>query len=69
MFKWAVFFLVISLIAGAVGFTGISVMARRISIVLFALFFLAFLAPIAFAWMVGEAISTSAVMLALTTFA
>ncbi len=69
MFKWAVFFLVVSLIAGAVGFTGISVVARRIAIVLFALFFLAFLALVALAWMVGEAISSSSLMLALSAFA
>ncbi len=69
MFKWAVFFLVISLIAGAVGFTGISTVARRISIVLFALFFLAFLALVAFAWMVGEAISSSSLFLVASAFA
>ncbi len=69
MFKWAVFFLVISLIAGAIGFTGISVVARRISMVLFALFFLAFLALLAFAWIIGEAISTNRVMLAIGAFA
>lgn len=69
MFKWAVFFLVISLIAGAVGFTGISVVAKRISIVLFALFFLAFLALLGFAWIVGEAIGTNRVMLLMGVFA
>jgi uncharacterized membrane protein YtjA (UPF0391 family) len=68
MFKWAVFFLVISLIAGAVGFTGISAIAKRISLVLFALFFLAFLALLGFAWIVGEAISTNRVMFAITAF-
>ncbi|MET0867599.1 MAG: DUF1328 family protein [Pseudorhodoplanes sp.] len=69
MFKWAVFFLVISLIAGAIGFTGVSVIARRISIVLFALFFLAFLALLGFAWIIGEVISNNRVMLLISAFA
>lgn len=57
MFKFAVIFLIISLVAGAVGLTNISVVAKRISMVLFALFFLGFLALLGFAWMVGELIS------------
>jgi uncharacterized membrane protein YtjA (UPF0391 family) len=36
MFKYAVIFLIISLIAGALGFTNASVIAKRISLVLFA---------------------------------
>ena len=62
MFKYAVFFLVISLIAGAVGMTNVSAVAKRISMVLFALFFLGFLALLGFAWMVGEAISHAHLM-------
>jgi uncharacterized membrane protein YtjA (UPF0391 family) len=57
MFKYAIIFLIISLIAGALGFTNASVIAKRISMVLFALFFLLFLAVLGFAWMVGEAIA------------
>jgi uncharacterized membrane protein YtjA (UPF0391 family) len=68
MFKWAVIFLIVSLIAGAVGFTGVSAVAKRISMVLFALFFLAFVALLIFAWVVGEAISTPRVMLLISSF-
>jgi uncharacterized membrane protein YtjA (UPF0391 family) len=46
MFKYAVFFLVLSLIAGALGLTNVSRVAKRISLVLFALLFLVFLALI-----------------------
>jgi uncharacterized membrane protein YtjA (UPF0391 family) len=56
VFKYAVIFLVISLLAGAVGLTNISTIARRISMVLFALFFLIFLALIGLALLVGEAL-------------
>jgi len=38
MFKFAIIFLVISLIAGALGLTNVSRVAKRISLVLFALF-------------------------------
>ncbi|HEY0568863.1 MAG TPA: DUF1328 family protein [Xanthobacteraceae bacterium] len=56
MLKFALVCLVISLVAGALGFTNVSRIAKRISIALFVLFFLAFLALIGFAVMVGEAI-------------
>jgi uncharacterized membrane protein YtjA (UPF0391 family) len=56
MFKWAVFFLVISLVAGAAGLTNISVFAKRISMILFALFFVTFLVLLGFAWIVAQAI-------------
>lgn len=55
MFKWAVIFLIISLIAGGIGLTGISAFARRIAMVLFALFFLGFLALLGFAFLIGSA--------------
>lgn len=55
MFRYAVIFLVISLIAGGVGLSNISQFAKRISMVLFALFFLGFLAMLGFAYLVGEA--------------
>lgn len=38
MLKYAVIFLIISIIAGALGFMNISALARRISLVLFGLF-------------------------------
>ena len=55
MFKWAVLFLVISLIAGGIGLTGISTFAKRIAMVLCALFFLGFLALLGFAYLLGSA--------------
>ncbi|MGE3149409.1 MAG: DUF1328 domain-containing protein [Pseudorhodoplanes sp.] len=56
MFKWAVIFLIISLIAGAVGLTGVSQFAKRVSMILFAIFFAIFLALLGFAWLVLGAI-------------
>ena len=41
MFRWAVICLIISLIAGGLGLTNISVFAKRLSMIFFALFFLA----------------------------
>lgn len=69
MLKWAILFLILSMIAGAIGFTNVSVIAKRISMVLFALLFLGFLALLAFAWVIGEAISTNRVLLLITSFA
>lgn len=60
MFKFAFVFLIISLIAGGVGLTGISGIARRISFVLFALCFLGFLALLGFAYLLGEAFNAGA---------
>jgi uncharacterized membrane protein YtjA (UPF0391 family) len=57
MFKYAVVFLIISLIAGAVGMSGLSQLARRISLALFALFFVLFLAAVGFALLVERAIN------------
>jgi uncharacterized membrane protein YtjA (UPF0391 family) len=56
MFKWAVIFLIIALVAGALGLTNLSALAKRISMILFALFFL--LAAIVFgiAFLVGDAL-------------
>ena len=42
MFKYAVIFLIVSLIAGALGLTNVSQVAKRVSMVLFAMFFLVF---------------------------
>jgi len=55
MFKYALLFFIFSLVAGAVGLTNISTFARRISIAMFALFFLGFLALLGFAYLLGEA--------------
>jgi uncharacterized membrane protein YtjA (UPF0391 family) len=43
MLKWAIIFLLISLAAGALGFTNLSAGAAKISKVLFAVFFAIFL--------------------------
>jgi uncharacterized membrane protein YtjA (UPF0391 family) len=56
MFRWAVICLVISLIAGGLGLTGVSLFARRLSLILFALFFLGFLALVGFAYLVSSAV-------------
>jgi uncharacterized membrane protein YtjA (UPF0391 family) len=56
MLRWAVICLVISLIAGALGLTGVSVVAKRLSLIFFALFFLGFLAPVGFAYLVSSAV-------------
>jgi uncharacterized membrane protein YtjA (UPF0391 family) len=55
MFNYAVICLVISLIAGAIGMTNVSAIAKRLSMILFALFFLGFLALLAFAYLLGAA--------------
>lgn len=68
MLKWAILFLILSIVAGAIGFTNVSVIAKRIAIFLFALLFLGFLALLVFAWIVGEAISTNRVMMLISTF-
>jgi uncharacterized membrane protein YtjA (UPF0391 family) len=64
MLRWAIIFLIISLLAGALGLTNVSQLAKRISLVLFALFLLAFLALNGFAHLVGEAMAGSAVVTA-----
>lgn len=60
MFKYAVVFLFLSLIAGGIGLTNISTVLRRISFVFFALFFLGFLALLGFAYLLGEAFEAGA---------
>lgn len=62
MFKWAILFLVLSIVAGALGFTSVSEVARRIALVLFALFFLMFLGLLLFAWLVANALQGSGVV-------
>ena len=66
MLKYAIVFLIISLIAGALGLTNVSQLAKRISLVLFALFLLAFLALVGFVYLVGEAMAGSALLSAAT---
>jgi uncharacterized membrane protein YtjA (UPF0391 family) len=56
MLKWALIFLVVSLVAGALGFTGVASGARTIAKVLFGLFLLAFLLLVLLAWAAGELI-------------
>jgi uncharacterized membrane protein YtjA (UPF0391 family) len=57
MFKFAIIFLVISLVAGAIGLTNVSQVARRISMALFALFFLMAAVIFGLAWMIGAALT------------
>jgi|RhiMetdeSRZDD1v2_1073273.scaffolds.fasta_scaffold2849136_2 uncharacterized membrane protein YtjA (UPF0391 family) len=66
MLKYAIVFLIISLIAGALGLTNVSQLAKRVSLVLFALFLLAFLALVGFVYLVGEAMAGSALLPAAT---
>jgi uncharacterized membrane protein YtjA (UPF0391 family) len=65
MLRWAVICLVISLIAGGLGLTGVSLFARRLSLILFALFFLGFLALVGFAYLVSSAVYHSELVPAL----
>jgi|EndMetStandDraft_8_1072994.scaffolds.fasta_scaffold5063973_1 uncharacterized membrane protein YtjA (UPF0391 family) len=56
MLKWALIFLVVSLVAGALGFTGVASGARSIAKILFAVFILIFLVLVLLAWSAGEMI-------------
>ena len=56
MLRWALIFLVISLVAGALGFTGISVAAGRIARILFAIFFAMFVVFLVLALLLGQAL-------------
>jgi uncharacterized membrane protein YtjA (UPF0391 family) len=56
MLKWALIFLVISLVAGALGFTGVASGARSIAKLLFSIFIIIFLILILLAWSAGEMI-------------
>ena len=55
MLRYAIIFLIISVVAGAFGFANISDLTRRISFILFALFFVGFLILLGFALLVVEA--------------
>jgi uncharacterized membrane protein YtjA (UPF0391 family) len=69
MFQYAGIFLIVSLIAGAFGLTNLSQVAKRVSMVLFAMFFLAFLALMGFAYLANEAVDRPALAPAATAFA
>ncbi|EIM27542.1 MULTISPECIES: DUF1328 domain-containing protein [Microvirga] len=56
MLKWALIFLVVSLVAGALGFTGVASGAKTVAKVLFGLFLLGFIILILIAWGAGELI-------------
>jgi len=56
MLRWAILFLIISLIAGGFGFANVSGFARRMSFILFALFFVGFLITLGFALLVLKAV-------------
>jgi uncharacterized membrane protein YtjA (UPF0391 family) len=59
MLKWAILFLIISLVAGALGFTGLSATAARISKILFAIFFALFLIVVLIGVMAGNFLLSS----------
>jgi hypothetical protein len=63
MFRFAILSLIVSLVAGGVGLTNISVIAKRISMVLFAIFFLGFLALLGMAYLLGAAFNAAALSL------
>ena len=65
----AVIFLIVSVIAGAFGLTNASQVAKRVSMVLFAMFFLVFPALMGFAYLAREAIDRPALAPAATGFA
>ena len=56
MLKWAAIFLIISLIAGALGFSGVASGAARISKILFAVFLGLFLLVVIVALLLGQAL-------------
>ncbi|WP_201837316.1 DUF1328 domain-containing protein [Microvirga zambiensis] len=56
MLKWALIFLVVSLVAGALGFTGVASGAKTLAKILFGLFLLGFILLILLAWGAGELI-------------
>ena len=56
MLKWAAIFLIISLIAGALGFSGVAAGAGRISKILFAVFLGLFFLVVIVALLLGQAL-------------
>lgn len=56
MLKWALFFFVIALVAGAFGFTGIAAGAATIARILFGIFLVLFLVLLIFGLAAGHAL-------------
>lgn len=56
MLKWAIIFLVVSLIAGALGFTGLAAGAARIAKILFGIFLAIFVVLLVIALLIGDAL-------------
>lgn len=56
MLKWALFFLIISIIAGLFGFTGLAVGAAAIAKILFGIFLFIFLIFLVLGLVAGEAL-------------
>lgn len=69
MLKYAVIFLILSLMAGSMGFITVSQVARRISLVLFSLFMVMALLVLGFFVLLDKATSTGALPAALSLFA
>ncbi|MBA4789779.1 MAG: DUF1328 domain-containing protein [Rhizobiales bacterium] len=62
MLKYAIFFLVVSMLAGAMGFMNISAVARRISLVLFGVFLALAALVLVFFILLDKATSQSSLM-------
>jgi uncharacterized membrane protein YtjA (UPF0391 family) len=56
MLKWALIFLVVSLVAGALGFSGVARGAATIAKILFGIFLAIFVVLLLFALLAGEAL-------------
>jgi uncharacterized membrane protein YtjA (UPF0391 family) len=56
MLRWAIIFLIISLVAGGFGIANISDFTRKVSFILFGLFFLGFLLLLGLAVLVTQAL-------------
>ena len=56
MLRWALIFFVVSLVAGALGFTGIAAGAGRIARILFGLFLVVAIIVVVVAVAVGQAV-------------
>lgn len=56
MLRWALIFFVISLVAGALGFTGVASGARRIAKILFGLFLVIAVVVLLIALLIGQAV-------------
>ena len=56
MLKWALFFLIVALVAGAFGFTGIAAGAATIARILFGIVLVVFLVLLIFGLAAGQAL-------------